>query len=268
MTEDNQEKEHTEHEEKPVEHHETNEIHTSTPSPKSKEVTLTFKKDTLWKVGTFLFLGLFLLSITGNLSGGGSGSSGGIAPSPVPSPSGAVKVSISDADPILGDSKAGISIVEFSDFQCPFCGRVATGALTDLKQSDYFKNGEVNLVYKHFPLNSIHPDAQKAAEASDCAYKQGKFWEYHDLLFANQQSLDTTSLKSYATQLGLNTGDFDSCLDSGDSTAKVNSDTQEAAAAGGRGTPYFVLINEEGDTQIVSGAVPWTSFEAAISALQ
>ena len=95
-------------------------------------------------------------------------------------------VQIEDNDPILGDANAGISIVEFSDFQCPFCGRVHTDALADFKQSSYFTNGEVNLVYKQFPLSSIHPFAQKAGEASLCAHDQGMFWEYHDTLFANQ----------------------------------------------------------------------------------
>lgn len=233
----------------------------------------TVKKLTLWKGLTGLFAVLFVVSLmTGgfNLSGSGTGAvvaDAGNNPNP-PAVNGNTEVSISDDDPILGDKDAEISIVEFSDFQCPFCERAYSGALAQFKQSDYFENGEVNLVYKHFPLRSIHPDAQKAGEAAECARRQGKFWEYHDTLFENQRALDGASLKSYASQLGLDTSKFNSCLDNGEATAKVNADLDEATAAGGRGTPYFVLINSDGETQTVSGAVPWSNFESAIKALQ
>ena len=176
---------------------------------------------------------------------------------------------IEDNDPVLGDPNAGITILEFSDFQCPFCARAFEGAVADFKASSYFANGEVNLIYKQFPLNSIHPQAQKAAEASLCADAQGKFWEYHDTLFTNQQALDTTSLKAYAQQLGLNTGEFNSCLDSGDSASEVSKETAQATAAGGRGTPFFIIVNtESGDATSISGAYPWSQLEAAISSVQ
>ena len=234
----------------------------------SEEGSISFKKSTLWKIATFVFAGLFVISL---FSGGFNFGGGNNLPTPtgnVVAPTGDIKVSITNADPLLGDKNAKIKIVEFSDFQCPFCERAATGAIAEFKNSDYFKNGEVALVYKHFPLNSIHPSAQKAAEASVCAQNQGKFWEYHDLLFANQQSLDIASLKSYAKQLGLNQAKFDSCLDGGEAVAKVKKDLAEASSAGGQGTPYFVLINEKGETQAVSGAVPFSQFEAAIQSLQ
>ena len=236
--------------------------------------TITLKKSTIWKIGTFLFAGLFLLSLFGgfDLFGGGSGTGAAVAPTgggAVPSPSGNVKVSITDADPILGNADADISIIEFSDFQCPFCARSFTGALAEFKQSDYFKNGEVNLVYKHLPLTSIHPQAQKAAEASECANRQEKFWEYHDLLFQGGASqLNPANYQSYASQLGLDMDVFNTCLDNDEAAAKVRKDLGEATAAGGRGTPYFVLVNSDGDTQVISGAVPWSNFEVAISALQ
>ncbi|MFQ5531593.1 MAG: DsbA family protein, partial [Candidatus Nanoarchaeia archaeon] len=188
------------------------EEHQPSESSKKDSGTITLKKDTLWKVGTFVFAALFLISIFGGgfsfgNGSGGTGTGRAVAPSAAPpsapsqggAPAGNIRVPITDEDPILGNPDATISIVEFSDFQCPFCQRAHTGALTDFKNSNYFSNGEVNLVYKHFPLNSIHPQAQKAAEASECANRQGKFWEYHDLLFANQQSLDVNSLKSYAS---------------------------------------------------------------------
>jgi protein-disulfide isomerase len=233
--------------------------------------TFTMKKSTVWKMATFIFAGLFVISFFGILDGGptgeviGGGDNGGAG---TPPPAGEIKVTISSDDPVLGDADAPISIVEFSDFQCPFCARAANGAIADFKNSDYFKDGEVNLVFKQFPLNSIHPQAQKAAEASECANDQGKFWEYHDLLFLNQNALDLTSLKSYAGQLGLNQLEFDGCLSSGEKASSVKEDLDAASAAGGRGTPYFVIVNEDGDTQTVSGAVPWANFEGAIASLQ
>ncbi len=237
-----------------------------------EEGTFTIKKTTIWKFATFIFAGLFVISLfTGGFSGLFSKvgtPTGGTVVNIDDTPTGNIKLNIEKNDPVLGSKDAKISIVEFSDFQCPFCARAFTGALADFKNSDYFKKGEVNLIYKHFPLNSIHPYAQKAAEASECANRQGKFWEYHDLLFINQQSLDVTNLKSYADQLKLDTTKFNKCLDSGEATAEVNKETSEATAAGGRGTPYFVLINKDGETTTVSGAVPFANFEAAIKSLQ
>ena len=183
-------------------------------------------------------------------------------------PTGNVQIKIDDTDPVLGDENAEISIVEFSDFQCPFCARAHDDALTQFRNSDYFKNGKVNLVYKHFPLSSIHPYAQKAAEASACAQDQRKFWEMHDMIFANQQQMDVASLKSYAGQIGLNQAEFDSCLDGNKKASKVSNDLKQATDAGGQGTPHFVLVNQDGDTTVVSGAQPWPNFEAAIKSLQ
>jgi len=239
--------------------------------------TITIKKDTLWKSVAGIFALLFVVSLfMGGLSlpsGGGNGNAvaggggGNVAPSGLEAIN--VKALIEDNDPVLGDPDASISIVEFSDFQCPFCARAHTGALNDLKNSDEFKSGEVNLVYKHFPLNSIHPYAQKAGEASECANRQGDFWGYHDTLFANQGSLDVTSLKSYAVQIGLDADEFNNCLDNGDASSEVSKETAQATAAGGRGTPYFVVVNNDnGKSTTVSGAVPWSSFESAINTIK
>jgi protein-disulfide isomerase len=237
-----------------------------------KELTIKIKKQDMWKYATFIFAALLLVSLYFNLSdnnaGGGTGNA--IANPPTVNTGGSggqVKVTIDDSDPVLGDPNAEITIVEFSDFQCPFCARAATGAVADFKKSNYFSDGQVNLVYKHFPLNSIHPEAQKSAEASVCAGNQGKFWEFHDLLFANQQSLSVSNYKAWAQQLGLNQVEFDSCLDGGDAAKKVSSDLRQASEAGGRGTPYFVVVNKDGETQAVSGAVPFSQLESAIQSL-
>jgi len=249
--------------------HDTSVHHHSASSDEGSSITI--KKDTMWKVGTFLFAVLFVVSLfTHGFGGNSSGTTGAaVAPTPTPTPTPSqLKVQIEDNDPVLGDADAPVTIVEFSDIQCPFCKRVVDGALTDFKNSEYFKNGEVNLVFKHFPLNSIHPQAQKAGEAAECANRQGKFWEYHDVVFANQQALGIDSLKQYASQVGLNTATFNKCLDDGEAASEVSKETQQATSAGGQGTPYFVVINnKDKSTQAVSGAVPFAQFEAAISSV-
>jgi|TARA_Y100000310_G_C20672897_1_gene811255 protein-disulfide isomerase len=237
--------------------------------------TVTIKKSTAWKLATFVFAVLFVISIfTGGFGYGDDSVTGGaVAPipnpsAPAPSAPAQVTVEVENDDHILGEENADISIIEFSDFQCPFCERAFSGAVTDLKNSDYFKDGDVNFVFKQFPLNSIHPQAQKAAEASECAGDQGKFWEYHDTLFQNQNSLGISNLKQYAKDLGLDSSEFDSCLDDGDKASVVSDDLDQAKAAGGRGTPYFVVYNKKtGDTAPVSGAVPFAQLEAAIQAV-
>ena len=176
-----------------------------------------------------------------------------------------IEISLDSSDPVLGDLNAPISIIEYSDFECPFCERAYSNTIASLKESDAFKNGEINLIYRHFPLNNIHPKAQKAAEASVCAQKQNKFWEYHDTLFENQNALAVDDLKSYASDLGLNQAKFDSCLDNGEAKDKVDKDLISATASGGTGTPYFIILNKETEkTTSISGAVPYSQIESAI----
>lgn len=181
------------------------------------------------------------------------------APSPTPSGGNANALSpVTDDDHIRGNPDAKITMIEFSDFECPFCQRHAPTLQAILDQY----GDDVRLVYRHFPLTSIHPNAAKAAEASECAGEQGKFWEYHDLLFANQSALQVPSLKQYAGQLGLNQSQFDSCLDSGKYTAKVNAQLQEGQAAGVTGTPG-TFVNGE----LVKGAYPLATFTQIIDGL-
>ena len=161
-------------------------------------------------------------------------------------------------DYIRGNVNAPITLIEYSDFECPFCTRL----LPTLDQLLDEYEGKVRLVYRHFPLNSIHPNAQKAAEASECAGEQGKFWEMHDLLFANQQALSVANLKTYAGQLRLNQNQFDSCLDTGKYAAKVNAQAQEAQAAGITGTPG-TFVND----QLVKGAFPYSTFQQIVESL-
>jgi len=109
----------------------------------------------------------------------------------------------------------------------------------------------------------MHPNAQKAAEATECADDQSKFWEYHDLLFANQSALDVASLKSYAAQLSLDTATFDQCLDAGEKTAEVQKDQQDGTSYGVGGTPAFFI-----NGRLVSGAIPFADYQDRNGATQ
>ena len=145
------------------------------------------------------------------------------------------KISIKGA-PMRGNHKAPVTLVEFSDFQCPMCGAVQP---TLRKLRENFPN-ELRFVFKHFPLE-MHPDARLAHSASLCAEEQGKFWEYRDHLFENQRALKKDSLIGYAKELGLNEEAFTHCLDDNRYADKVEADYQETVKFGMRGTPAFVI---------------------------
>ncbi len=162
---------------------------------------------------------------------------------------------------LQGDANAPVTIIEFSDFQCPFCGRFYTDALPQI-EANYIKTGKAKLYYRQFPLVEIHPFAQKAAEASECASDQGKFWEYHNLLFADQQALDVPSLKADAKKLGLDSAKFDACLDGGVKASIVSSDTNDGLAAGVSGTPSFYINGHQ-----LVGAQPFSAFQQIIDPL-
>jgi len=146
-----------------------------------------------------------------------------------------------EGKPFVGGADAGVVIVEFSDFQCPVCGR----AYPVVKQVEAAYGDSIKLVYKHFPIRQIHPFAQKAAEASECANEQGKFWEMHDILFQNQNALDIASLKQYARDIGLDSSAFNACLDSGSKVGAVAKDYQEGTALGVSGTPTFYINGQQ-----------------------
>ena len=158
---------------------------------------------------------------------------------------------------VRGNPKAPIAIVEFSDFQCGFCQRV-TPTLR-LLMAKY--NGQVSLAYRDFPLREIHPQAQLAAEASRCAGDQGKFWEYHDALFANSSKLDKASLSEHARALQLDGPRFDACLDSGKFKDAIEGDIKDAEQAGVSATPAFFV-----NGVLLEGAQPIAAFEKLIDA--
>jgi protein-disulfide isomerase len=142
--------------------------------------------------------------------------------------------------PFKGREDAAVVVTEYGDFQCPACA--ATVPLIDSLYDQY--GDRIKIEYKHLPLTSIHPNAYNAALASECANDQGKFWELHDLMFANQNNLNSAGLKNMASQIGLDTALFDACLDSRARKDIVDADAAEAAQRGFRGTPTILLDGE------------------------
>jgi protein-disulfide isomerase len=177
---------------------------------------------------------------------------------PTANPAAAVS-SAADDDPTWGPDDASVVIVEFSDFQCPFCQRFATQTLPQIRDN---YGDRVRYVFRDFPLSQIHPAAQKAAEAAQCAQEQGHFWEYHDLLFANQSALDATNLKSYAEQVGADAEEFNDCLESEKNQQEVLLDLQDGRDAGISGTPGFIV-----NGLLISGAQPYEQFQQVLDQL-
>lgn len=175
-----------------------------------------------------------------------------------------------DGDPVKGNPDAPVTVIEYSDFQCPFCSRFFQQTLPLLEET-YINSGKVKLVYKDLPLDSIHPNARNAHVAAECAYEQDKFWEYHDVLFENQaewQNLASSNLHSilsqYATDLGLQAASFESCIQSQDIADEVNEDTLEATRYGATGTPTFFIGNENDGFIKIIGAQPFSVFKQVI----
>lgn len=166
---------------------------------------------------------------------------------------------VKDSDHVLGNPNAKVTVIEYSDFECPFCGKMFAETIPKLKEN-FIKNGDVKFIYRHFPLRSIHQYAQKSAEASECAGEQGKFWEYHDTVFEKQALLGMDSLKSWAKELGLNSSQFDSCLDSGKYEERVEKDYSEGISLNINGTPATFI-----NGKLISGAIPYEEFEKVIN---
>jgi protein-disulfide isomerase len=162
-----------------------------------------------------------------------------------------------DGDPSIGSKDAKVTIIEFSDFQCPFCERFFSQTYPQIK-SAYIDTGKVRFVYRDFPL-SFHAMAQKSAEAGECANEQGKFWEYHDKIFQNQQSLSIDNLKSWAKQLGLDTTKFNTCLDTDKYKTEVQNDLSDGISLGVSGTPAFFINGKP-----LIGAQPFAAFQQII----
>jgi protein-disulfide isomerase len=195
--------------------------------------------------------------------------------------------------PALGQSTAPVTIVEFSDFQCPYCGRLYSDAEAQIR-TNYISSGKVKFYYRDFPLTSIHPDAMAGAIAGRCANDQGKFWEMHDKLFDNQATWSSmadpkSTLEQYAKDLGLDTAAFDSCYENQSHVSEINSDENTGVQYGVQGTPGVYIKIPKGKVDLASiqsvatsnqltvydggtdyivfvpGAYPYSTFDAVLS---
>lgn len=172
---------------------------------------------------------------------------------------------------MLGDSAAPVTIVEFTDFQCPFCGRHATTTLPALRNGD-IKAGKVRYIVRDLPISEIHPWAVKAAIAARCARAQSEaaYWQYHDALFANQRALADSLFPILAKEVKLDTARFNACRTSGRFDKLIDADRGEAMGLGLSGTPSFVIGSSRLDGEVVGrvirGAQPLSQFEATIAA--
>jgi protein-disulfide isomerase len=178
---------------------------------------------------------------------------GFVRASPTPGP---IDVSIDD-DPSWGPKDAPVVMVEFSDFECPFCSRFYTETYKQIKET---YGDQIHFVYRDTPLPELHPNAIAAAQAAECADEQGAFWDYHDLLFENQQALQQNDFIRYATQLELDVDQFTDCVKTAKYADEVNRDMNEAFNYGVRGTPTFFI-----NGRAVVGAQPYTEFAAIIN---
>jgi protein-disulfide isomerase len=166
-----------------------------------------------------------------------------------------INVALEPTDPSVGNPSAPVTIVEFSDFQCPFCQRAAP----TLKEVRAKYGDKVRVVWKDFPLTTIHPQAFKAAEAGRCAAEQNKFWELHDQMFGNQQALQPDNLKKYAADIGLDSGKFNECLDSSKYAEAVRNGVAAGQKLGVNSTPTLYI-----NGRVLQGAQPLEAFSALI----
>src|SRR3989344_2857809 len=177
---------------------------------------------------------------------------------------------VSERDHIRGNPNAKLVVIEYSDFDCPFCKTFHTTMQTIA--DEYGPGGNVAWVYRHFPLTSLHPSAAYIAEASECVAQIGgndAFWKFADLVFAERSVNEPTNvarLPEFAEIAGVGQADYEACLESGRGKAKVESDAQKAKATGGRGTPHsIILIGDQ--TLFINGAQPYEVVKQMIDGL-
>lgn len=177
-----------------------------------------------------------------------------------------------DDNPFRGDKSAKVTLVEYFDYQCPFCASFEDETMPQVS-SDYVLRGKVKYVVRDFPLVAEHPYALQASEAAHCANDQGKFWRMHDALLGNSDALDRPKLSLYAQDIGLDLASFDKCVDSGKYTSTIKANMAAGTKAGVVGTPTFFLgVTDSSGQKIVSlrrleGAVPFSQLKDAIDQL-
>jgi protein-disulfide isomerase len=175
--------------------------------------------------------------------------------------------------PVMGNADAPVTMIEFTDFQCPFCRRYSNGTFSQIIK-DYVKTGKVRYVVRQFPLKPIHPKAVKASEASLCAGDQGKYWEMHDRIFKQTRSFEQEEWVRLAEGLGLEMSSFRDCLENGMKTSEVERDIKEGTALGMSGTPGFFLGRTDPENpdkfkavEMIRGAQPYPQFKRTIDKL-
>ncbi len=187
-----------------------------------------------------------------------------VAPTQLTEPAVGDVRAITDSDHIRGAANAKVTVVEYVDLECPFCKRFHP----TLQQLIQEYPNDVRWVYRHFPLEQLHSKAPKQAEATECAGEQGKFWEFTDKIFEvtpSNDGLDMSTLPDLARQVGVpNIQQFQSCLDSGKYADHVAADLADAQTAGGRGTPYSVVIASNGEKFPINGAQPYASVKQVV----
>jgi protein-disulfide isomerase len=242
---------------------------------------VTISKLTLWKIiAGILALLLVIFIFTGGF--GGKPDSTGIAPTAPAAPGAAPQAAqagngapspaaqlptaqaknmavLAEDDAFEGNANATVTIVEWSDYQCPFCEKFYSQTLGQIREQ-YVDTGKVKFVYRDFPLD-FHENAQKAAEAAECAGEQGKYWEMHNKLFEEGVSGGVAAFKQYAEDIGLDAAKFNECLDSGAMASEIKKDLQDGQVNGISGTPGFII-----NGQLVTGAQPFSAFQQVIEA--
>lgn len=219
-------------------------------------------------LGTLGFLILGGCMLSGDCSLADSGSNKPLVQAPVldpgadPTAAPASLPQVTDDDHVKGPKNAKLTFIEYSDFECPFCGSFHPTVQQALAE---YPN-DIRFVYRHFPL-SFHPEAEPAALAAECAGEQGKFFEYHDALFENQSQLGDAYYGQLATQLGLNLNKFNDCVSSEKYLGKINAQAAAGAAAGVNGTPGSFIVDQDGNAQAIRGAQPYASVKAIIEGL-
>ncbi|MBI2112470.1 DsbA family protein [Candidatus Woesearchaeota archaeon] len=257
-----------------IEEQEDNKQHHEIKSAaQEKEETVTISKVTLWK-GVSGALGIFLIIsiLTGGFGFGESSPTAAAVGVQIPSregpsapsfPDGKITDmnSLADDDPFLGKEDAPITIIEFSDYECPFCARFYQQTLSSIKE-EYIKTGKVKFVYRDFPL-SFHQQAEPAAIAANCAGDQGKYFEFHDKIFSNGGAggKNEVDYKKWARELSLDLAAWETCIKDPKQRQELQKDIADGSAAGISGTPGFVI-----NGKLISGAQPFSVFQQVIEA--
>jgi len=170
---------------------------------------------------------------------------------------------------VLG-TKALVALIEFSDFECPYCGHYSREVFPELRR-DFIETGKIRYAVRNLPLDG-HPHARKAAEAADCALQQNRYWQMHERLFLHQAALSEADLVQHANAVGLDVNQFSACLSAASTSERVNGDIQEASRLELHGTPIFLLGRVDGSGALkvlkrINGTLPYESLKAVIEAV-